>query len=182
MDRREHPYLPFLHQVQGPAKYLGGEPGEIHKDWDSVSCRVLRAPHMYEIGMSHLGYKILYGLINAHPKLLAERCYAVWPDMEAKLRQHEVPLLSLESGRPLRDFDIVGFSLQFELTYTNILQMLDLGGIPRWAHERGETDPLVIAGGPVATHAEPIAPFIDVFLRPRRGQAARGHARLGGPA
>ncbi|MBK6812506.1 MAG: hypothetical protein IPG81_27205 [Sandaracinaceae bacterium] len=84
--------------------------------------------------------------------------------MEAKLRQHEVPLLSLESGRPLRDFDIVGFSLQFELTYTNILQMLDLGGIPRWAHERGETDPLVIAGGPVATHAEPIAPFIDVFL------------------
>ncbi|MBK7153587.1 MAG: TIGR03960 family B12-binding radical SAM protein [Sandaracinaceae bacterium] len=165
MDRREHPYLPFLHQVQGPAKYLGGEPGEIHKDWDSVSCRVLLGfPDMYEIGMSHLGYKILYGLINAHPKLLAERCYAVWPDMEAKLRQHEVPLLSLESGRPLRDFDIVGFSLQFELTYTNILQMLDLGGIPRWAHERGETDPLVIAGGPVATHAEPIAPFIDVFL------------------
>ena len=165
MDRRQHPYLPFLHQVQAPAKYMGGEPGEIHKDWDSVACRVcLGFPDMYEIGMSHLGYKILYGPINAHPKLLAERAYAVWPDMEAKLRQHEVPLLSLESARPLRDFDVMGFSLQFELTYTNILQMLDLGGIPRWSHERSDRDPLVIAGGPVATHAEPIAPFIDVFL------------------
>lgn len=165
MDRREHPYLPFLHDVKAPARYLGGEPGEIHKDWDAASCRICLAfPDMYEIGMSHLGYKILYGLINGHPKLLAERAYAVWPDMEAKLRQHQVPLLSLETARPLRDFDIVGFSLQFELTYTNILQMMDLGGIPRWSHERGERDPLVIAGGPVATHAEPIAPFIDVFL------------------
>ncbi|MEZ4328248.1 MAG: TIGR03960 family B12-binding radical SAM protein [Polyangiales bacterium] len=165
MDRREHPYLPFLHEVKAPAKYLGGEPGEVHKDWDAASCRICLAfPDMYEIGMSHLGYKILYGLINGHPKLLAERAYAVWPDMEARLREHQVPLLSLESARPLREFDIVGFSLQFELTYTNILQMLELGGIPRWASERGEQDPLVIAGGPVATHAEPIAPFIDVFL------------------
>ena len=135
------------------------------KDWDAVACRVCLAfPDLYEIGMSHLGYKILYGILNQHPKLLAERAYAVWPDMEAKLREHEQPLLSLESARPLSDFDVVGFSLQFELTYTSILQMLDLGGIPRWAADRGEDDPLVVAGGPVATHGEPLAPFVDVFL------------------
>ncbi|HJL23650.1 MAG TPA: TIGR03960 family B12-binding radical SAM protein, partial [Polyangiaceae bacterium LLY-WYZ-15_(1-7)] len=124
----------------------------------------LAFPDLYEIGMSHLGYKILYGILNRHPKLLAERSYAVWEDMEQKLREHGEPLRSLESARPLSDFDVVGFSLQYELTYTNILQMLDLGGIPRWSEERGDDDPLVIAGGPVATHAEPLGPFVDAFL------------------
>ena len=107
---------------------------------------------------------LVYGILNRHPKLLAERSYAVWEDMEQKLREHGEPLRSLESARPLSDFDVVGFSLQYELTYTNILQMLDLGGIPRWSEERGDDDPLVIAGGPVATHAEPLGPFVDAFL------------------
>lgn len=163
--RTEHPYTPFLRDVMKPAQYVGGEQGEKTKPWDSVSARMCLAfPDLYEIGMSHLGYKILYGILNGHPKLLAERAYAPWTDMEAKLREHGVALRSLESARPLRDFDVVGFSLQFELTYTNVLTMLDLGGIPRWAHERGDSDPLVVCGGPVATHAEPMAPFVDAFL------------------
>ncbi|MBO6937410.1 MAG: TIGR03960 family B12-binding radical SAM protein [Deltaproteobacteria bacterium] len=160
-----HPYAPFLERVRKPAQYLGGEDGQVVKDWDAVQCRMCLAfPDLYEIGMSHLGYKILYGILNAHPKLLAERSYAVWPDMEEQLREHGEPLRSLESARPLKDFDVVGFSLQYELTYTNILQMLDLGGIPLRAADRGDDDPLVVLGGPTATHAEPIAPFADVLL------------------
>lgn len=160
-----HPYAPFLHRVKKPAQYLGGELGEKRKDWDAVRCRICLAfPDLYEIGMSHLGYKILYGILNAHPQLLAERAYAVWHDMEQQLREHGEHLRSLESWRPLKDFDVVGFSLQYELTYTNVLAMLDLGGVPRWQRERGEDDPLVLCGGPVATHAEPLAPFVDAFL------------------
>ena len=137
----------------------------MRKDWDAAACRICLAfPDLYEIGMSRLGYKILYGIVNGHDKLLAERSYAVWADMEAALREHGEPLRSLESCRPLSDFDIVGFSLQYELTYSNVLAMLDRGGIPRWSDARGEDDPLVVAGGPTATHAEPIAPFIDAFL------------------
>lgn len=165
MSIENHPYASFLHRVRKPAQYVGGEEGEVRKDWDAASARICLAfPDLYEIGMSHLGYKILYDLINRHPKLLAERAYAVWHDMEAELRAHDEPLRSLETARPLSDFDVVGFSLQFELTYTNILAMLDLGGIPRWQHERGDDDPLIVCGGPVATHAESIAPFVDVFL------------------
>lgn len=161
----EHPYAPFLRDVLKPAQYVGGEQGEQTKPWDSVAARMCLAfPDLYEIGMSHLGYKILYGILNGHDKLLAERAYAPWVDMEAKLREHGVALRSLESARPLRDFDVVGFSLQFELTYTNVLTMLELGGIPRWASERTDNDPLVVCGGPVATHAEPVAPFVDAFL------------------
>ena len=164
-DVRDHPYAPFLHDVLKPAQYLGGEHGEKKKDWDAVDARMCLAfPDLYEIGMSHLGYKILYGILNAHPKILAERAYAVWSDMEEKLREHDQPLLSLESARPLRDFDVVGFSLQYELTYTNVLSMLDLGGIPLRSADRGEDDPLVICGGPVATHAEPLSAFVDAFL------------------
>lgn len=165
MSERQHPYSSFLREVNKPAQYLGGEQGQVRKDWDAAHCRMCLAfPDLYEIGMSHLGYKILYGIINKHERLLAERAYAVWGDMEQALRSRGEPLRSLESWRPLSDFDIVGFSLQYELTYTNILQMLELGGIPRWSRDRGEDDPLVVAGGPTATHGEPIAPFIDVFL------------------
>lgn len=161
----EHPYADFIHRVKKPAQYLGGENGEVRKNWDEVSCRMCLAfPDLYEIGMSHLGYKILYGILNAHPKLLAERAYAPWSDMEQELRDRDEPLRSLENWRPLSDFDVVGFSLQYELTYTNVLLMLDLGGVPRWASERGDDDPLVVCGGPVATHAEPLADFVDVFL------------------
>ncbi|MDQ3033665.1 MAG: TIGR03960 family B12-binding radical SAM protein [Myxococcota bacterium] len=162
---REHPYASFLDRVQKPSRYVGGEHGEVRKDWGSVEARLCLAfPDVYDIGMSHLGFKILYGIVNEHPKLLAERCYAPWTDMEAELRAAGEPLRSLESARPLRDFDVIGFSLQFELTFTNILLMLDLGGVPLRAADRGEDDPLVIAGGPVATHSEPLAPFLDAIV------------------
>jgi radical SAM family uncharacterized protein/radical SAM-linked protein len=162
---REHPYAPFIDRVRKPAQYLGGEQGEARKAWDEVSCRICLAfPDLYEIGMSHLGYKILYDIVNQRPDFLAERAYAVWDDMEQELRSHDQTLCSLESARPLHEFDIVGFSLQYELTYTNILQILDLAKIPLRADQRGEEDPLVVAGGPTATHAEPMAPFIDAFL------------------
>ena len=161
---RDHPYAPFIDRVHKPAQYLGGEQGQAHKEWGQAECRVCLAfPDLYEIGMSHLGYKILYDIVNKQPDLLAERAYAVWSDMEAELRTSGQSLCSLESARPLGEFDIVGFSLQYELTYTNILQILDLARIPLRSADRGEGDPLVVAGGPTATHAEPMAPFIDVF-------------------
>jgi radical SAM family uncharacterized protein/radical SAM-linked protein len=161
----DHPYASFVHLVQKPARYLGGEFGARTKDWDAVLARVCLAfPDVYDIGMSHLGFKILYRLFNDDPQMLAERAYAPWVDMEAQLRARGLPLVSCESARPLRDFDVVGFSLQFELTYTNVLSMLDLGGVPLRTEARGEDDPLVIAGGPTATHPEPLAPFLDALV------------------
>src|SRR5207342_1976856 len=146
-------------------RYLGGEHGEARKPWDSVDARMCLAfPDVYEVGMSHLGYKILYGILNGHPRLLAERVYAPWVDMEQELRAHGEPLRSLESFHALHEFDVVGFSMQFELTFTNILQMLELGGIALRSSERPDHAPLVIAGGPTATHPEPLAAFIDAFL------------------
>ncbi|APR84096.1 Hypothetical protein A7982_09445 [Minicystis rosea] len=160
-----HPYAAFLDQVEKPARYAGGEVGSVVKDWSGVEATFCLAfPDVYDIGMSHLGYKILYKLLNDDPRTLAERCYAPWVDMEAELRKRGLPLVSLESARPLRDFDVVGFSMQFELTYSNILTMLDLGGIPLRSADRSDSDPLVIAGGPTATHPEPMAPFIDAFV------------------
>ncbi|MDC3953431.1 TIGR03960 family B12-binding radical SAM protein [Polyangium jinanense] len=160
-----HPYAAFLDRVEKPARYTGGEVGSVVKDWGSVEATVCLAfPDVYDIGMSHLGFKILYKLLNDDPRTLAERCYAPWKDVEAELRARNIPLVSLESKRKLRDFDVVGFSLQFELTYTNILLMLDLGGVPLRSSDRGEDDPLVIAGGPVATHPEPVSAFIDAVV------------------
>jgi radical SAM family uncharacterized protein/radical SAM-linked protein len=161
----EHPYASFVHLVQKPARYLGGEFGARIKDWDAVDARVCLAfPDLYDIGMSHLGFKILYRILNDDPRTLAERAYAPWVDMEAELRKRGLPLVSAESARPLRDFDVVGFSLQFELTYTNVLTMLDLGGVPLRSEQRGEDDPLIVAGGPTATHPEPLAPFLDAVV------------------
>ena len=158
----DHPYAALLPRVQKPSRYVGGEHGEIRKDWAQVPARICLAfPDVYEVGMSHLGFKILYSLINREPDLLAERAYAPWVDMEAALRAAGQPLRSLENARALSEFDVIGFSLQFELTYTNVLQMLDLGGIALRAADRGEDAPLVIAGGPSATHPEPLAPFLD---------------------
>ncbi|MDB4972926.1 MAG: Fe-S oxidoreductase, partial [Myxococcaceae bacterium] len=162
---REHPYAAFLHRVLKPSRYVGGEHGEVVKDWSQAECSLCLAfPDVYDVGMSHLGFKILYSIVNAHPKLVAERCYAPWSDLETELRAHGEPLRSLESWRPLREFDVVGFSLQFELAFSNILLMLDTGGIPLRAADRGEDDPLVIAGGPNATHPEPLSAFIDAFV------------------
>lgn len=161
----DHPYAAFLSEVTKPTRYTGSEHGVKRKAWDSVDARVCLAfPDIYDIGMSHLGYRILYKLLNDHPRILAERCYTPWLDMIGELKKRDLPLASLESVRALSEFDVVGFSLQYELTYTNILLMLDLGGVPLRASERGEDDPLVIAGGPVATHAEPMAAFFDAIL------------------
>ena len=114
--------------------------------------------------MSHLGFRILYSHLNDLPEVRAERVYAPWPDLETELRKRDLPLVSLESWTPLARFDCVGFSLQYELTFTNILTMLDLGGIPIRSVDRSDEDPLVMAGGPVAFQPEPMAPFIDAYL------------------
>jgi len=162
---RKNPYASFLDKLQKPARYIGGEHFIIQKDWDQLTARAaLCFPDTYEIGMSHLGFKILYEEINKHEGLCAERCFAPWVDMEKELRERNLPLVSLESFRPLNEFDIVGFSLQYEMSYTNILNMLDLGNISIYQKDRKEEDPLVIVGGPCATHPEPIAPFVDMVL------------------
>ncbi|HEY6728188.1 MAG TPA: TIGR03960 family B12-binding radical SAM protein [Polyangiaceae bacterium] len=163
LDR--HPYARFLARVAKPNRYTGVEHGSVHKDWGKVQARVCLAfPDIYDIGMSHLGFRILYRLLNDDERTLAERCYTPWVDMQAQLREHGQLLVSLESARPLCDFDVVGFSLQYELTYTNILTMLDLGGIPLRSEHRSDDDPLIVAGGPVATHMEPMAIFLDAVL------------------
>ncbi|HEX6764944.1 MAG TPA: B12-binding domain-containing radical SAM protein, partial [Polyangiaceae bacterium] len=165
MERFEHPYAKFLHRVTKPTRYTGAEHGSRKKDWASVEARVCLAfPDIYDIGMSHLGFRMLYKILNDDPRTLAERAYTPWIDMQEQLRAHGKLLVSLESARPLADFDVVGFSLQFELTYTNILGMLELGGIPLRSANRSDDDPLVVAGGPVAMHAEPMAPFFDAIL------------------
>jgi radical SAM superfamily enzyme YgiQ (UPF0313 family) len=155
----------FLTRVEKPGRYLGGEVNAVVKD--RAACRLsvaLAFPDVYEVGMSHLGIQILYGILNAEPGVVAERCYAPWPDLEAELVRRGLPLATLESRTPLRDFDLVGFSLQYELSYTNVLAMLDLGGIPLRAAARGEDHPLVIAGGPCAFNPLPMSPFIDAFV------------------
>ena len=165
LARPPHPYAEFVHRVQKPARYLGGEYGAAKKSWDAAEARVCLAfPDVYDIGMSHLGFKILYKILNDDPRTLAERCFMPWIDMEAELRKRNLPLVSLETAHELSAFDVVGFSLQFELTYTNILAMLELGGVPLLASERGEADPLVIAGGPTATHPEPLTMFVDAIV------------------
>ncbi len=163
----DHPYADLLLKVEKPSRYVGGEYNMRRRRWEDprLSTRfVLCFPDLYEIGMSHLGTKILYSLLNDCDDLLMERCLCPWFDMERELRRAGLPLLSLENRRPLSEFDVVGFSLQYELTYSNVLTMLDLGGIPLRAAKRGDDDPVVIAGGPSATHPETMAPFIDAFL------------------
>jgi radical SAM family uncharacterized protein/radical SAM-linked protein len=160
-----HPYAEFLHRLEKPARYTGGEVGSVRKDWDAALARVCLAfPDVYDIGMSHLGFKILYDVLNRDERTLAERAYTPWVDLEAELRARELPLVSLDSHRPLSSFDVVGFSLQYELTYTNVLTMLDLGGIPLRSADRSEDDPLIVAGGPNATHPEPLAQFLDAIV------------------
>jgi radical SAM family uncharacterized protein/radical SAM-linked protein len=165
MSRLRHPYAAFLSQVQKPSRYTGGEYGERPIDPAAARARVCLAfPDAYEIGMSHLGTKILYGLLNRTLGIACERVFAPWPDMEKELRERALPLVSLETGSRLGAFDIVGFSLQYELNYTSVLNILDLGGLALRASQRNDADPLVLAGGPVATHPEPLAPFVDAFF------------------
>jgi radical SAM family uncharacterized protein len=161
-DERVQALLP---RVRKPARYLGNEWNVIKKDHGTAAARMALAfPDLYEVGMSNLGLKILYELVNREPGMLLERVFAPDTDMEALMRRHGVPLFALESRKPVREFDLLGFSLQYELSYTNVLNMLDLAGIPLLARARGEAAPLVIGGGPCAFNPEPLAPFFDLFL------------------
>ena len=153
----------YLQNVEKPPRYLGGEMGAVSKPQAEVRF-VLAFPDVYEVGMSHLGLQILYAVLNGLEWVGAERVYAPWPDMEELMRRDGVPLATLEGGVPLAEADIVGFTLQYELSYTNILNMLELAGIPLLATERGDGYPLVIGGGPCAANPEPLADFFDAFL------------------
>ena len=155
----------ILHQVTKPARYTGGEWNSVVKDWDKTLIRIaLSYPDLYEIGMSNMALPILYELLNSQPDVLAERVYAPWVDMEAVMRTEGIPLFSLESKHPLKDFDIIGFSLGYELTYTNVLNMLHLAQIPVLTSERNDSHPIVIAGGSCVLNPEPMADFIDFFV------------------
>ncbi len=155
----------YLHRVQRPTRYLGREINAVFKDPRAVALRVaLLFPDLYEVGMSHLGLSLLYGILNREEHIWAERAYAPAPDLEADLRSRRQPLTSLESGTPLSAFDLLGVSLQYELGYTNLLNMLDLGGVPLLAADRDATHPVVIGGGPACFNPEPVAPFFDALV------------------
>jgi radical SAM family uncharacterized protein len=155
----------ILPKVSKPGRYTGHEWNTITKDWDTTDVRVALAyPDTYEVGMSNLGMQILYFGVNGHPRALAERVFAPWIDMEAQMRAAGVPLFGWESRHPVADFDIVGFSLPYELNYTNALTMLDLAGIPILAAERDDRHPLIIVGGSAGYNPEPMADFIDCFV------------------
>ncbi len=155
----------WLMHIEKPARYIGGEYNSVKKNHDAVDVRVALAfPDVYEVAMSHLGLKIIYSVINKRNDALAERVYAPWVDMEVLMKEKKLPLFSLEMRTPVRDFDIVGFTLPYEMCYTNVLNMLHLAGIPIRTEYRTEEDPIVIAGGPCVFNAEPVADFFDLFF------------------
>ncbi len=156
---------PLLPQVQKPARYTGGEVNMTVKDPAKMDIRFAFCfADTYEVGMSHLGLKILYHVLNKEPNVYCERAFAPWVDMETKMRENHIPLYTLETFTPLDRFDMLGFTLQYEMSYTNVLNMLDLAGIPLLANKRGEEWPLVVAGGPCAFNPEPLCDFIDLFM------------------
>lgn len=162
---KEYVLSHLLPRVQTPAQYMGGEFNMVRKDYGDVRGRMCLAfPDVYTIGMSHHGLQVLYSLMNAREDWACERAFTPRLDMEQLLREHDLPLYSLENFTPLSDFDVLGFSLQYEIGATNVLTMLDLGGIPLRSTQRTLHHPLVIAGGPCAQNPEPLAPFIDVFI------------------
>ena len=153
-----------LSLVQKPGRYTGGEPGCVYKDKSRVDVRMAFCfPDTYEIGMSFLGEKILYDILNRHENWWCERAFMPWTDMKEQMERLDIPLYCLESKDPLTDFDIIGFSLEYELAYTNVLAMLRLSGIPLRAADRDERWPLIISGGPCVCNAEPMADFFDVM-------------------
>lgn len=161
---RKLPNSTILKSVSKPARYSGGEYGEIIKDKSAVKARFAFCfPDTYEIGMSNLGVRLLYGALNRHSDIWCERVYDPWVDMQEEMKKHDLPLVALESKDPLDEFDFVGFTLQYEMSYTNVLNMLDLAKIPLRSADRGEDDPLVIGGGPCSFNPEPIADFFDLF-------------------
>ncbi|MDX8052965.1 TIGR03960 family B12-binding radical SAM protein [Lentzea sp. BCCO 10_0798] len=156
---------PLLPRISKPVQYVGGELNATVKDWDEASVRwALMYPDAYEVGLPNQGVMILYEILNELPDVLAERTYAVWPDLEALMREHDVPQFTVDGHRPLKAFDLMGISFATELGYTNMLTALDLAGIPLHAADRTEADPIVVAGGHAAFNPEPIADFVDAAV------------------
>ena len=154
----------ILFKVEKPSRYIGGELNQIVKDPKEVDIRFAFCfPDVYEVGMSHLGSRILYHTINLREDTYCERVFAPWPDMEELMRKNDISLFTLETKDPLGEFDMLGFTLQYEMSYTNVLNMLDMAGIPIRASERSEDDPIVMAGGPCAYNPEPLYDIVDFF-------------------
>ena len=164
MESQFHLIEPLLPRVQKPVQYVGGELNAVVKPWgpDDRTVRwALMYPDAYEVGLPNQGIQILYEVLNDQPDTLAERTYAVWPDLEALMRENGVPQLTVDSHRPVGAFDVLGVSFATELGYTNLLTALDLAGIPLHAADRDDSHPLVIAGGHAAFNPEPVADFVD---------------------
>ena len=154
----------ILMKIEKPARYIGGEVNAVIKDKEKVDVRFAMCfPDVYEIGMSHLGIQILYDMFNRYDDVWCERIYSPWVDLDRIMREKKIPLFALESQDPVKDFDFLGITLQYEMCYTNVLQVLDLSGIPLLAKDRTEEDPIVIGGGPCSYNPEPIADFFDLF-------------------
>ena len=166
----------FITSVGRPGRYTGGESGSVFKDKDSVALRVAFCfPDTYEIGMSNLGMRILCGVLNEMENVWCERVYAPWIDMEEEMRHRNIPLFTHESGDAVGEFDIVAFTLQYELCYGTVLNMLNLAGIPLRSSERDENSPVILAGGPCAYNPEPMAEFVDIFSIGEGEEIGRAH-------
>lgn len=163
-DIKDLVYEDILPKVEKPGRYVGNEWNSVHKNLDGIDIRFAFCfPDVYEVGMSHLGLKILYHMLNDEKDIYCERVFAPWPDMEKEMRANDIKLFALESRDPIGDFDFIGFTLQYEMSYTNILNMLDLAGVPIRAKDRKEGQPFVIAGGPCAYNPEPLSEIVDLF-------------------
>ena len=163
MDNKQFEKL--LLSVQKPGRYTGGEINSVIKNKEDVDIRFAFCfPDTYEIGMSHLGMKILYSQFNEREDIWCERVFAPWTDFEEVMRENNIPLFALESRDPIKDFDFIGFTLQYEMAYTNVLNMLDLAGLPLKSKDRKDLSPLVVAGGPCTCNPEPLSDFIDLFF------------------
>ena len=153
----------ILLRVEKPARYIGGEPGSVVKDRDSVEIRFAMCfPDLYEIGMSHLGIQILYEMFNSFPDVWCERVYCPWIDLAEIMREQKIPLFALESQDALLEFDFIGITLQYEMSYTNVCQILELSGVPYFSRDRENDDPILICGGPCTYNPEPVADFFDL--------------------
>ena len=154
----------ILMKIENPARYIGGEVNMVKKNPDKVDVRFAMCfPDVYDIGMSHLGIQIIYDLLNRRNDIYCERVYSPWTDLDKIMREKHIPLFSIETQDPIKDFDFLGITIQYEMCYTNILQVLDLSGIPLYASDRTEDDPIVMGGGPCTYNPEPVADFFDLF-------------------
>ena len=153
----------ILMKIEKPARYIGGEVNSVMKTRDIPIRFAMCFPDVMEIGMSHLGIQILYDMFNKREDVWCERVYSPWTDLHKIMKEEQIPLFALESQDPIKEFDFLGITLQYEMCYTNILQILDLSGIHVYNHDRDENEPIVIGGGPCTYNPEPIADFFDIF-------------------